>query len=104
VQGDDAVSPSRFERFSSEPLSPAHLALLAWCILNPNCADYLDDEGNQLVMSDVSKRQATLVHLHEANELIRCGTGLTVSHCQLTRPCPVDTAVGKPRHHLRTCV
>ena len=75
MQGDDAVPPSRFERFSSEPPSPAHLALLARCIMDPNCADNLDDEGNQLVMPDVSKRQDTLVHLHEANELIKCGTG-----------------------------
>ena len=86
VQGDDAVPPSGFGRFSSEPPASTHLALLARCIMDPNCADNLDDEGNHLVMPDISKRQETLTHLQEANELIRRGTCCTVSY----RLCPAD--------------
>ena len=75
MQGDDAVPPMSFGRFSSDPPALAHLALLARCIMDANCADNLDDEGNQLVLPDVSKWQETLTHLQEANGLIRHGTG-----------------------------
>jgi len=68
------VPPSNFERFSEEPLTMAHIALLARCIIDPNCAENLDLEGNKLVIPDADQRQETLTHLKEANELIGCGT------------------------------
>jgi len=67
------VPPSQFERFSDEPLTLTHIALLARCIVDPNCADNLDLEGNKLVVPDADKRQETLTHLKEADELIGCG-------------------------------
>ena len=77
MQCDQAVPPSSFGRFSDEPLTPAHIALLARCIMDPNCAENLDLEGNKLVVPDADRRQETLAHLEEADELIGCGT-----HCK----------------------
>ena len=77
VQGDKAVPPSDFERFSGEPLTLAHLKMLARCISEPNCAENLDDEGNKLVTPDASVWKDTLSHLEEANKLMRCVTCLT---------------------------
>ena len=70
MQGDEAVPPSKFERFADEPLTMAHIALLARCIIDPNCAENLDLEGNKLVIPDADKWQETLTHLNEADDLI----------------------------------
>ena len=72
------MPPSEFERFSNE-LTPAHLALLARCIMNPDCADNLDDEGNKLVTPDAAVWKETLTHLEDANKLIRRVTRLKLS-------------------------
>ena len=72
MQGDEAVPPSSFSRFSDEPLTIPHIALLARCIIDPNCAENLDLEGNKLVNPDADRRQEALTHLEEADELIGC--------------------------------
>ena len=69
------MPPSKFERFSNE-LTPAHLAMLARCIMDPNCAENLDEEGNKLVTPDAAVWEETLTHLEDANELMRRVTRL----------------------------
>ena len=68
------MPPTKFQRFSDEPPSLAHLAVLARCISNPNCAENLDEEGNKLITPDASIWKETLMHLEDAGELIRRDT------------------------------
>jgi len=88
LQGNNAVPPSDFERFSNEPPNLAHVAMLARCIMNPNCAENLDEEGNKLVTPNAAVWKETLTHLEDADEIIRRVTRLKFSTLRPAKLCP----------------